>query len=349
MAGQVRTGDVVNAKGMLYKDKLGNISLLVYSLTLVARFSRNLKYMKLTNAAGNAKHLLKRAAVVAELRRLLVGRSYIEVETPVLQALDLTNTNVKPFVTRYEWRKKLMQLRISPEFWLKNFMSFDPRLGIFEFAKSFRNEGGSVFHLIEFSLLEMYCLDLNFESGLKWIIEIINHLTRLFLGYSVSYRLISFCEVIRETTGYRIEQIDFSRALKVFNFLKLLGTTNSLIQLLNAAFDYAIKRTHGICYVLWFPIEDSRFSSSKWHNSKFAMRFETYWDGLELINASVELNDPAIQYKRCSGSVNPVLSECLARGLKPIFGAGFGVDRLCLKLFSLKNVSSASCCPNFKF
>ncbi|MFP3038565.1 MAG: amino acid--tRNA ligase-related protein [Candidatus Hodgkinia cicadicola] len=120
---------------------------------------------KLTNAAGNAKHLLKRAAVVAELRRLLVGRGYIEVETSVLQALDLTNTNVKPFVTCYEWHKKLMQLRISPEFWLKNFMSFDPRLGIFEFAKSFRNEGGSVFHLIEVSLLETYCLDLNFESG----------------------------------------------------------------------------------------------------------------------------------------------------------------------------------------
>ncbi|MFP3038564.1 MAG: hypothetical protein ACKERG_03000 [Candidatus Hodgkinia cicadicola] len=123
-----------------------------------------------------------------------------------------------------------------------------------------------------------------------------------------------------ETTGYGIEQIDLLKALKVFNFLKLLGTTDSLMHLLNATFDYAIKRTHGICYVLWFPIEDSRFSASKWRNSKF----ETYWDGLELINASVELSDPAIQHKRCSGSVNPVLSECLARGLKPIFGAGFG-------------------------
>lgn len=116
MAGQVRTGDSVDAEGVLYKDKLGNVSLLVDSLMLVARFSRDSKHTELMIASENAKHLLQRTAVVAELRRLLIGRGYVEVETPVLQTLDLTNTNVKPFVTCYEWRKKPMQLRISPEF-----------------------------------------------------------------------------------------------------------------------------------------------------------------------------------------------------------------------------------------
>ncbi len=100
----------------------------------------------------------------------------------MLHSVDLTNTNVKSFVTWYEWRKKLLQLRISPEFWLKNYMSFGVCRGAFEFAKSFRNEEGkegeeekektgaeaaSAFHLMEFSLLKAYCLDLSFEAGLK--------------------------------------------------------------------------------------------------------------------------------------------------------------------------------------
>ncbi len=92
----------------------------------------------------------------------------------MLHSVDLTNTNVKSFVTWYEWRKKLLQLRISPEFWLKNYMSFGVCRGAFEFAKSFRNEkdeeaaeAAAAFHLMEFSLLKAYCLDLSFEAGLK--------------------------------------------------------------------------------------------------------------------------------------------------------------------------------------
>ncbi len=209
MVKQIRAGDVLSAKGYVYKDRLGNASLLVDSLGLVARFSRAKTGAGFVGEAASARLMLLKAAVVCELRRLLVRRGYAEIETPVLHSVDLANTNVKPFVTRYGLCEKLLQLRISPEFWLKNYMSLSVCLGVFEFAKSFRNEGGSLMHLMEFSLLEAYCLDLSFEAGLKWTIQVVDYLGRLFLGRSVLYRLVSFCEVIREATGYRVEMSSF--------------------------------------------------------------------------------------------------------------------------------------------
>ncbi len=90
-----------------------------------------------------------------------------------------------------------------------------------------------------------------------------DHLTRLFLGCSTLYRLVSFCEVIREATGYRVEMLSFPDAVRAFKIAKFCNMVSSLTQILNAVFDYAIKQTNGMYYVLWFPVEDSKFCASR--------------------------------------------------------------------------------------
>ncbi|XXN13726.1 MAG: amino acid--tRNA ligase-related protein [Candidatus Hodgkinia cicadicola] len=326
----LRVGDQVCASGAVYKDKLGNVSILVRTLKLISKcistklMARNLKLRR-------AHSIFLKACIVRELRRQLTRLGYIELETPILQPLEPSSVN--PFVTRHDWRKQALQLRISPEFCLKNYMCVSECKGVFEFAKSFRNEGGSAFHLREFTLLEVYCTNLSWSACLNWLNLLFERLCGLFNRPKPKQRTLSYCELIREQTGYRLELATADVVLELVNKLGLKAEGLRWAEGLSCLFEALVTNMCELVHVTWYPVACSPFARAKWRNSRFAYRFETYWHGVELVNGCVELSCLAEQLKRCDGQLSATLLESLSYGLGYVLGLGIGVDRLTALLF----------------
>ncbi|ATY93546.1 Lysine-tRNA ligase [Candidatus Hodgkinia cicadicola] len=332
----LRAGDLVSASGIVYKDKQNNVSILAKSMLLVSKCDRN-KLISYSLKRERMCSVALKVNVVWELRRRLLRLGYVEVETPILHSLEPTSVN--PFVTRYDWRKSLLQLRVSPEFFLKSYMCADVHRGVFEFAKSFRNEGGSVYHLREFSLLELYCVDLSWEDCLSWLKSLFNCLCTVFNRNQPSQQVFSYCELIRVCTGYRVELVGADDAIRLVRLLGISAECYTWAAAAAALFDSLIVNTNNILYVLWYPVEFSPFSRAKWRGSRFSFRFEVYWNGVEIVNACVELSDFIEQSKRCNQISNTLL-ESLSYGLGYVLGLGIGVDRLAALLFNKSSLAA---------
>ncbi|XXM93255.1 MAG: amino acid--tRNA ligase-related protein [Candidatus Hodgkinia cicadicola] len=331
LAKLLRAGDLVNAFGAIYKDKRGNASILVRALELCSKCDRS-KWVKYGISQQRLRAVVRKTRVAQEIRRQLLRLGYTEVETPVLQSPEPSSVN--PFVTRYDWRKQLLQLRVSPEFCLKSCMCAGECKGIFEFAKSFRNEGESAFHLREFNLLELYCVDLSWNACLNWLKSLLMRLCIVFNTPQPNQRVLSYCELIRERTGYRLELTDADNVLNLVRALGLEVKRLRWAELVSVLFESLVSSTRELLYVLWYPVDCSPFAQAKWSGSRFALRLEVYWDGVELVNACIELSCFAEQLKRCGAQISATLSESLAHGLGYVFGLGIGVDRLSALLFS---------------
>ncbi|XXM90078.1 amino acid--tRNA ligase-related protein [Candidatus Hodgkinia cicadicola] len=335
----LKVGDLVRAFGFVYKDKQNNVSVLVKELVFVSKGDQD-KWAIYENKRARARALVFKSNVVRELRRRLLRLGYVELETPALHAIE--PASVKPFITRYDWRKLLLQLRVSPEFYLKNYMCVSECRGVFEFAKSFRNEGESALHSREFSLLELYCFDLSWSDCLNWVKTLFLQLCLLFNRPQPKQRLVSCCELIREQTGYRFELIGANDVLRLVRLFKLNIQCLCWAKALLALFERLVVNTCELLYVLWYPVQCSLFSRAKWHGSRFACRFEVYWNGVELVNACLEINSYLEQLKRCNAQVSATLLESLSYGFGNVFGLGLGIDRLVMLLFNKPLISTIS-------
>ncbi|XXN19689.1 MAG: amino acid--tRNA ligase-related protein [Candidatus Hodgkinia cicadicola] len=336
---QLRVGDLINTFGIAYKDKQGNVSVLARVLMLVSRCNCD-KLVGYNLKRTRARAVALKARVVLELRRQLLRLGYAEIETPVLHSLEPISVN--PFITRYDWRKLVLQLRVSPEFYLKNYMCANVCRGVFEFAKSFRNEGSSAFHAREFNLLELYCVDLSWEGCLSWLKFLFDYLCAIFNKRQRDQCLLSYCELIRVYTGYRLELADASVATKLVRSLGISVERCSWVDAVTALFDFLIASVDGLLYVLWYPVGCSPFAKARWRGSRFSFRFEVYWDGIEIVNGCVELSDLAEQLSRCNSQVSSTLLESLGYGLGYVFGLGIGIDRLSALLFSEPSLAAVT-------
>lgn len=394
-------GDIVTAGGNVRRSGKGDLYLDVcpdpFEPRLVAKSIRpppekyhglkdiearsRRRYLDLTYNATSWQLFARRAKIIAILRSFLASHGYVEVETPVLNAIP-GGANAKPFVTRHEALNQDMFLRISPELYLKRLMVGGMRR-VYEMSHSFRNEGISPRHNPEFTMLEFYCAYATHR-------EMLSMLRALFAA------LVPAPHMLR----YGGEEYHFGKDIKELAFLTAvanahpkLGMSEADMETLLQAPEPAPKlsaylRSIGIelnpvwdnaklllelfektvepkllepVFVVDYPAATSPLARPYDDRPWLAQRFEFIAYGIELANGCSELNDPVLQAEHFKAQIKMRQDgdeeamhyekdyiEALEYGMPPVAGAGLGVDRLVMLLCNAHSVRDVRLFPHMR-
>lgn len=283
--------------------------------------------------------------IIYQIREFLNTEKFVEVETPVLQAV-YGGTLAKPFLTHLNDLDMDVYLRIAPEMFLKRVLvSGYPK--IFEIAKCFRNESIDREHNPEFTLLELYQAFANkedlmslMENLFKILVEK-NNLQK-YIDISVPFERLSIIDFVKEKSGLDY----FENTLDEFtNYLKSnkieVEKGMSKAKMFDAIFKKFRNEIKGPLFVVDHPIDLSPLAKTKDSDERIASRFQLLVDGLELCNGWSELNDPVEQAKRFKEQeenkkagdkeAHPYdkdFIEALEYGMPMAAGIGIGIDRL---------------------
>jgi lysyl-tRNA synthetase class 2 len=306
------------------------------------------------------------------MRRLLLERDYLEVETPMLHTIA-GGATAKPFITHHNALDIDLYLRIAPELHLKRLVvgGFDK---VFEINRCFRNEGLSPRHNPEFTSLEIYVAYVDYTAMMTLTEELIAHLAETVTGSTkISYggRDIdltppwprrTMAELVEEATGVDFLGLDADGARATLRQLHVDPDVPSWGHALEAAFaakveDTLIQPTH----VTGFPRDISPLAKADRRDPRLVERFETYIYGWEVANAFSELNDPIDQRRRFEGQMQaraagddeaqPLDEDYVAAleyGLPPCGGLGIGIDRLVMLLTDSPSIRDVIAFPTMR-
>ncbi|NDA97585.1 MAG: lysine--tRNA ligase [Flavobacteriia bacterium] len=374
-------GDFIGVEGKVFKTQVGEISIHVTKLTLLAKALRPLPLPKIdaegrihdafTDAEMRSRQryvdlvvnphvkdtFVKRSKTISSMRRFFDGFDYLEVETPILQAIP-GGAAARPFITHHNALDIPLYLRIANEMYLKRLIvgGFE---GVYEFAKDFRNEGMDRTHNPEFTMLEIYVSYKDYNWMMDFtekMIEKVAHdvcgSTEIEVGgnkisLKAPYKRISMRDAILEFTG---KDIKGKSETELKEICKELGIeTDSSMgkgKLIDEIFGEKCE-AHFIqpTFITDYPIEMSPLCKKHRDNPELTERFELMINGKEIANAYSELNDPIDQRERFEEQMS--LSEkgddeamfidqdflrALEYGMPPTSGMGIGIDRLVMLL-----------------
>ena len=390
---QLDLGDVVWAKGKLFRTKTGELSLeatefrvLVkclhtppekfHGLTDVEERYRK-RYLDLISNNDSRNVFLKRFQIVQGVRDYFHRKGFLEVETPMMHPL-VSGAAAKPFETHHNALDMPLFLRIAPELYLKRLVvgGFDR---VFEMNRDFRNEGISVRHNPEFSMLEFYMAYATYHDLMDMTEELVAELAEKVCGSaSIDYqgnaidlgrpwKRISMEESIREMSGYQGELND-EDGIKAY--LKSRGTELSgregLGTLITLLFEEDVeKKLIQPTFVTGYPVEVSPLARRSEETSisgvSLTERFELFVNGQEIANGFNELNDPDDQRERfekqaaeksagneeaCDFDEDYI--RALEFGLPPTAGEGIGIDRLVMLLTNSASIRDVILFPQLK-
>ncbi len=323
-------GDLVGASGTLIRTRLGELSLAVDDLTLLAKALRPLpekwhgladvetryrqRYLDLATNPESRQVFEVRAALVRGIRAFLDARGFLEVETPMMHRIP-GGAAAKPFTTHHNALDMDLYLRIAPELFLKRLLVGGiPR--VYEINRNFRNEGISTRHNPEFTMLEFYwayadyrqmmelteelltglaaiAREVQGKEGLAWEGQALDF-TRPWASYTMREAIVRFGgvdpAVLETEAGLEGE---FARR----QLTKPPGSDYG--HLLMALFEeVAEKQLTQPTFITDFPVEVSPLSKQRQDDPRFTERFELYIAGMEMANGFSELNDPDVQAER---------------------------------------------------
>ena len=292
-----------------------------------------------------------RSRVLSAIRRYLEGQGYLEVETPTLHPI-MGGATAKPFVAHYNALDTDFFLRVAPELYLKRLIVGGLER-VFEIARNFRNEGMSIRHNPEFTMLELYEAQADYERMMEITEGIFAAAADVALAdgrvtfRDVEYDLrppfprLRYADLFREHVGC---EFDDEQAVRAKAAELGLPDPGSFPKLSNDVFE-ALVEPHlaGPVFVCDYPVPICPLAKTSPSDPRFAERFEIFLGGMELGNAFTELNDPAEQERRFAeqvaskdpeapGEVDYDYVQALEYGLPPTGGLGIGIDRLVMVL-----------------
>lgn len=374
-------GDFIGIEGKVFKTQVGEISIHVTKLTLLAKALRPLPLPKIdaegrihdafTDAEMRSRQryvdlvvnpqvkdtFVKRSKTISSMRRFFDGFDYLEVETPILQAIP-GGAAARPFVTHHNALDIPLYLRIANEMYLKRLIvgGFE---GVYEFAKDFRNEGMDRTHNPEFTMLEIYVSYKDYNWMMDFTEKMIEKVAHDVCGskeievggnkisLQAPYKRISMRDAILEFTGKDINGKSETELKKICSELGI-ETDSSMGKgkLIDEIFGEKCE-AHFIqpTFITDYPIEMSPLCKKHRDNPELTERFELMINGKEIANAYSELNDPIDQRERFEEQMS--LSEkgddeamfidqdflrALEYGMPPTSGMGIGIDRLVMLL-----------------
>jgi len=374
-------GDLIGVDGTVFRTRTGELTVEASALTLLAKCLHPLpekwhgltdveiRYRKryldlIANGAETRQVFLARAKVLTGIRRFLVERDYVEVETPILQTVA-GGAAAKPFLTHHNTLDLDLQLRIAPELFLKRLLvgGFER---VFEIGRNFRNEGISTQHNPEFTMLEFYQSYATWEDLVPLVEEMIGGLARELTGGTVvrygeqeidlgpGWKRISLIDEAARAAGCAPSDLrDPEKARAIAQRHGVAPPPGSGAGgIATALFEHFIEPTLiQPTFVTGFPAEVSPLARANDDDPFVCDRFELYVVGRELANGFSELNDPDDQRARFlaqlesrargDGEAHPMDEDyvhALEHGMPPAAGCGVGVDRLVMLLCNAASI-----------
>jgi len=325
------------------------------------------RYADLWATEGVAEVFRKRSAILAGIRRFLEAEGYIEVETPVLHPI-FGGATARPFMTHHNAMDMDLYLRIAPELYLKRLIVGGLER-VFEIARNFRNEGLSVRHNPEFSMLELYEAQADYERMMEIVEQLfetlaisINGTTKVtFRGtefdLKAPFERRSYTELFAEYAGVEFDDEPAVRARAAELGVK---HNDEYWKLMNDVFEATVEdHLSGPVFVYDYPVQICPLAKRSPRDPRLAERFEVFVDGMELGNAFTELNDPADQLERFEqqvaskdpetpGEVDLDYVQALEYGMPPTGGLGVGIDRLVMVLTGQESIRDVLLFPAMK-
>ena len=369
---KMATGDFVGVKGKLFRTQTGELTIKASDIEILTKNVRPLpdkfsglqdiemryrqRYVDLVMNPEVQDTMKKRFEIIRFMRNYLESRNFIEVETPMLHP-TLGGANAKPFITHHNTLDMDMYLRIAPELYLKRLLvgGFER---VFEINRNFRNEGTSIKHNPEFTMMELYQAYADFNDMMDLTEDLISSLTFELHGkYEIEYedktinmakpwRRVTMKDIVKETTGFDFDTIssdeDAINKAKEMNIPLEKDRTYTKYGILNLIFEEKVEGTLlNPTFITEYPKEISPLSKNQKGETEWVDRFELFISGREFANAYSELNDPRDQKERFEEQVK--LKEAgddeaqgmdldyiraLEYGMPPAGGLGIGIDRL---------------------
>jgi lysyl-tRNA synthetase, class II len=370
-------GDIVAATGSVFKTKTGELSIHASEIRLLTKSLRPMpdkfhgvadqeikyrqRYVDLMTDSDARKRFMARSKAVSSMRNFMVAHGFLEVETPMLHPIP-GGANAKPFTTHHNALDQEMFLRIAPELYLKRLIvgGFER---VFEINRNFRNEGISVRHNPEFTMMEFYAAYWNYQDLMQFTEALIRDAAQQAVGsLQLSYggkavdlsrpfeRLTIREAIIKHTEAG--ENVDNKTWLT--NALKKLGlseeknklSSRSLASLQVLYFEETVEdKLWQPTFICEHPTEISPLARASDANPEITERFELYITGREFGNGFSELNDAEDQAARFQAQVSAKDSgddeamyydhdfvRALEYGMPPTGGCGIGIDRLMMLL-----------------
>ncbi len=387
-------GDIVGIEGFVFKTNQGEISIHLENLTLLAKCIRPLpsvkekdgklfdefadremryrqRYVDLIVTPKTRQDFIMRSRIITGMREFLTRRGYIEVETPMMQAIP-GGAAARPFITHHNALDIDLYLRIAPELYLKRLLvgGFEK---VFELNRNFRNEGISTRHNPEFTMLELYEAYADYETMMHIAEEMISELATKLLGsmkleyqgsaidLSPPWRRASFVELIKHHSGLDFTAIasaeDARRAAESIGIkaAEKMGRWEIAGEVFEEKVEPNLVQP---VFVTDYPRELSPLSKSREDNPDFVERFEIFIAGREMSNAFSELNDPFDQKARFEDQVRRREAgddeaqmmdydyiNALEYGMPPAGGMGIGIDRLVMLFIDTASIKDTILFP----
>ena len=375
-------GDIVGAKGVLFKTNTGELSIQVNEFNLLTKSLRPLpekhlglsdvetKYRKryldlLTNSESQEVFEI-RSKVVNEIRQFLIKDNFIEVETPMMHPIP-GGATAKPFVTHHNALDMELFLRVAPELYLKRLV-IGGMEKVFEINRNFRNEGLSTKHNPEFTMLEFYTAYVDYKFQMDFVENMLRTIEKNLstdnLIFSNKFHRFSMDESIANHNSIDIEELANKEALVSFCEKKKIkiNKTDQIGNIKNEIFEATVEdKLIEPTFIYNYPIEISPLSRSLDEDNSVAERFELFVNGKELGNSFSELNDPEEQAARFESQVKEKDAgdeeamhfdrdyiEALEYGLAPCAGVGIGIDRLVMLFTGQESIRDVVLFPQLK-
>jgi lysyl-tRNA synthetase class 2 len=367
-------GDILGCEGTLFRTKTGELSIKVSSLRLLVKSLRPLpdkfhgmadqeqkyrqRYVDLLSDEDSRARFVARSKAVSSIRMFMVEHGFLEVETPMLHPIP-GGANAKPFKTHHNALDQEMFLRIAPELYLKRLLvgGFER---VFEINRNFRNEGISVRHNPEFTMMEFYAAYWMHHDLMDFTEAVLRHAARAATGSArVSYggrevdlespfARLTVKDSLVAHAGLTPEQAVDAALLR--ERIVAAGEDApahwSLAELQFGLFEAAVEdKLWQPTYIVDYPVEVSPLARASDTDPSITERFELFMTGREIANGFSELNDPEDQAARFlaqaknkdAGDEEAMYYDAdyiraLEYGMPPAGGCGIGIDRLVMLL-----------------
>jgi lysyl-tRNA synthetase class 2 len=382
-------GDFIGAKGAMFTTKTGEISVKLSSFVILAKALRpppekwhgladteiryRQRYLDLVANPDVKDVFLKRSQIVREIRNFLNDRGYVEVETPMMQAIP-GGAAAQPFKTHHNALGCDFFMRIAIELYLKRLLvgGIDK---VYEIGRNFRNEGLSRKHNPEFTMLEAYQAYGDYESMVELVQSMICHVAQKVLGTFViqhkdaegkvtktidltpPWRRIKYKDIVRERAGTDwFEVAPQERRERAVKLGTEIGKEYEDFEVTQGVFEKLIEPTLiNPTFVTHAPKELIPLAKLSPEDPTTVEVFECCINGQEIAPAYSEQNDPIEQRERLehqAGGEQQKLDDdflvALEHGMPPAGGMGMGIDRLCMMLLGQESIRDVILFPQLK-
>ncbi len=382
-------GDILGVTGLVFRTKTGEVSIHAQSVTLLTKSLKVLpekfhglqdvdlryrqRYVDMIVNPDVRDTFRKRSRIIAAVREFLDGRGFLEVDTPVLQTVEI-GAAAKPFRTHHNALDIDMLLRIETELYLKRLIvgGFER---VYEVGRIFRNEGMDATHNPEFTTVETYQAYADYHDVMDMVEQLYEFVAMKALGTTdveyqgkiihlkAPWKRITMADAVKEACGEDWKAWSSDEEARAICEKRNVHVEKDAKRgdCLAALFDEYVEATLvQPTFITDYPVEISPLAKRKPEDPTLTERFEFFITGHEMGNAFSELNDPIDQRRRFEEQMQARLAQgihaevdedfvnALEYGMPPTGGLGFGLDRMVMLMTNSPTIRDVLLFPTMK-